>query len=68
MHWKHAEGMSLCYGVALYGVSGKLLGAMIMHCCRIVNGIKNKNIKNSLDDNMEYWQKVHQIPQNDFGW
>ena len=33
-----------------------------MHCCRIVNGIKNKNIKNSLDDNMEYWQKVHQIP------
>ena len=28
----------------------------------------NKNIKNSLDDNMEYWQKVHQIPQNDFGW
>ena len=34
-----------------------------MHCCRIVNGIKNKNIKNSLDDNMEYWQKVHQIPQ-----
>ena len=39
-----------------------------MHCCRIVNGIKNKNIKNSLDDNMEYWQKVHQIPQNDFEW
>ena len=39
-----------------------------MHCCRTVNGIKNKNIKNSLDDNMEYWQKVHQIPQNDFGW
>ena len=22
--------------------------ALIMHCCRIVNGIKNKNIKNSL--------------------
>ena len=53
MHWKHAEGMSLRYGVALYGVSGKLLGAMIMHCCRIVNGIKNKKHKKQPWGNVE---------------
>ena len=49
-------------------VGTRYFSGKVMHCCRIVNGIKNKNIKNSLDDNMEYWQKVHQIPQNDFGW
>ena len=26
----------------------KITGAMILHCCRIVGGIKNKNLKNSL--------------------
>ena len=29
-------------------LSGKLLWTMIIHCCRIVNVTKNKNIKNSL--------------------
>jgi len=53
VHWKHAEGMSLRYGVALYGLSGKLLGAMIMHCCRIVNGIKNKKHKKQPWSNVE---------------
>ena len=55
-HWKHAEGMSLRYGVALYGLNGKLQGAMIMHCCRIVNGIKNKKHKNSLGAT---WNALH---------
>ena len=53
MHWKHAEGMSLRYGVALYGLNGKLQGAMIMHCCRIVNGIKNKKHKKQPWGNVE---------------
>ena len=53
MHWKHAEGMSLSYGVALYGLNGKLQGAMIMHCCRIVNGIKNKKHKKQPWGNVE---------------
>ena len=53
MHWKHAEGMSLRYGVALYGLNGKLQGAMIMHCCRIVNGIKNKKHKKHPWGNVE---------------
>ena len=26
----------------------KITGGWIVHCCRIVNGIKNKNLKNSL--------------------
>ena len=53
LHWKHAEGMSLRYGVALYGLSGKLQGAMIMHCCRIVNGLKNKKHKKQPWGNVE---------------
>ena len=43
---------TLC-GVALYGLSGKLQGAMIMHCCRIVNGIKNKKHKKQPWSNVE---------------
>ena len=45
--------MSLRYGVDLYGLSGKLQGAMIMHCCRIVNGIKNKKHKKQPWGNVE---------------
>ena len=37
----------------LYGLSGKLQGAMIMHCCRIVNGIKNKKHKKQPWGNVE---------------
>jgi len=35
-------------GSSVYGSVENYWGAMIMHCCRIMNGIKNKNIKNSL--------------------